>query len=264
MADHHDGNHYVRDVLGLVRAHRVNVDGYLLRTRLLALPTADSYRRGQFILIENPSVADDVLHIGIKKTDGSYAFKELAYGPISTPSIIVQEGDSTVESALGTLDFDAAAFNVTSSPAGEANVSLAYGTTSGTPAEGNHTHFIPVVRLFFNDAGASTSSTVTYTTVVSGTVVLPAGTWTFELNGWGRLGHSADGLSDIRVQIGASSGTAVTRSGPSVGAMPAGAAHTLSGVASGSVSVTMQARSNTAGDTTMTNCHLIANAYRTA
>lgn len=58
----------------------------------------------------------------------------------SGATIIVQEGDSTVDSAVGTLDFDASDFNVTSSPSGEANIALAYGTSAGTPAEGNHNH----------------------------------------------------------------------------------------------------------------------------
>ncbi len=54
--------------------------------------------------------------------------------------ITIQEGDSDVDTAVTTLDFDASDFNVSSSPAGEANISLAYGTSAGTPAEGNHTH----------------------------------------------------------------------------------------------------------------------------
>lgn len=55
-------------------------------------------------------------------------------------TITVQEGDSDVDTAVTTLDFDASDFNVTSSPSGEANIALAYGTSAGTPAEGNHTH----------------------------------------------------------------------------------------------------------------------------
>jgi hypothetical protein len=55
-------------------------------------------------------------------------------------SIVVQEGDVNVDTAVTTLDFDASDFNVTSSPSGEANIALAYGTSAGTPAEGNHTH----------------------------------------------------------------------------------------------------------------------------
>lgn len=59
---------------------------------------------------------------------------------LGTTSLIVQEGDSTVEATATILDFDASDFNVSSSPSGEANVSLAYGTSAGTPAEGDHTH----------------------------------------------------------------------------------------------------------------------------
>lgn len=58
----------------------------------------------------------------------------------SAPTIVVQEGDVTVVAALGTLDFDANAFNVTQSPTGEANVAAAFGSGAGTVAEGNHTH----------------------------------------------------------------------------------------------------------------------------
>jgi hypothetical protein len=43
----------------------------------------------------------------------------------SGATIIVQEGDSTVDAAVGTLDFNATDFNVTSSPAGEANIAIA-------------------------------------------------------------------------------------------------------------------------------------------
>lgn len=57
-------------------------------------------------------------------------------------TIVVQEGDVDVDTAVTTLDFDASDFNVTSSPAGEANIALAYGTSAGTPAEGNHTHLL--------------------------------------------------------------------------------------------------------------------------
>lgn len=57
-----------------------------------------------------------------------------------TFTVTVQEGDVTVDANVSTLDFDASDFDVTSSPSGEANIALAYGTSAGTPAEGNHTH----------------------------------------------------------------------------------------------------------------------------
>lgn len=182
-----------------------------------------------------------------------------------TYTITVQEGDSNVDTAVTTLDFDASDFNVTSSPAGEANIALAYGTSAGTPAEGNHTHdpFIPFVRLFFDDTGGSTASTVTFTTVISGTFTLPAGTWTIEANAWGRLGHSAGGTCDIRMTIDGTAGTVYSRTGSTV-ANPGGAASSKSSVASGSRTVLCAVRANTAGTATMTNMHLMVNCYRTA
>jgi hypothetical protein len=52
----------------------------------------------------------------------------------------VQEGDATVVAAAATIDFDASDFTVTDTGGVEANISLAYGTGAGTPAEGNHAH----------------------------------------------------------------------------------------------------------------------------
>lgn len=54
--------------------------------------------------------------------------------------IVVQEGDVTTVAQATIFDFDASDFAITESPTGEANISLAYGTAAGTPAEGNHTH----------------------------------------------------------------------------------------------------------------------------
>lgn len=48
-------------------------------------------------------------------------------------TIAVQEGDSDVDTGVSTLDFDASDFNVSSSPAGEANVSLNYGFAADQP-----------------------------------------------------------------------------------------------------------------------------------
>ncbi len=75
-----------------------------------------------------------------RKESGTGNTGWVAVSAASGGTITVQEGDATVDAAVTTLDFDASDFNVTSSPAGEANVALAYGTTAGTPAEGNHTH----------------------------------------------------------------------------------------------------------------------------
>jgi len=242
------------------------MDGYLLRTRALALPTADSFRRGQFILVENPGAADDVLHIAIQETAGTYAYKLIPFGAHPAAfTLTVQEGDSNVDTNVTVIDLDASDFNVTSSPAGEANIALNYGTGAGQPAEGNHTHdiWVPFTKLFFDDTGGSTASTVTFATVISATFTLPAGTWTVEANGWGRLGHSAGGNADMRMTIDGTAGTIYTRSG-STTANPGSAASSKSGVSSGSRTVTMAVRANTAGTATMTNMNLLVNAYRTA
>jgi len=45
-------------------------------------------------------------------------------------TIVVQEGDATVEAAATTLDFNATNFDVTSSPSGEANIAIADGAIS--------------------------------------------------------------------------------------------------------------------------------------
>lgn len=46
----------------------------------------------------------------------------IAQTGVTAGTVVVQEGDVTVEAAAATLDFAAADFNVTSSPAGEANI----------------------------------------------------------------------------------------------------------------------------------------------
>ena len=183
-----------------------------------------------------------------------------------TYTVTVQEGDATVDAAVSTLDFDGTAFNVTSSPAGEANIAMAFGTGAGQPAEGSHTHdtFVPFVRLAFNDTGGSTSSTTTYATVISSTFTLPSGTWTVEVNAWGRIGNDASGTVDLRVTIDGTDGSVYTRTAPSTGAYPGGAASSKASVASGSRTALLGIKSTTTGTSTMTNVHMIVNAYRTA
>jgi hypothetical protein len=170
----------------------------------------------------------------------------------ANPGIIVQEGDSTVDAAATTLDFIASDFVVTSSPAGEANVALAFDHVDAA-----------FTRLFFDDTGGSTSSTTIYTSVISETFTLPPGTWTVEANAWGRLGNDAGSSVDIRMTIDGTTGTVYTRTGSTV-ANPGGAASSKAGVASGSTTVSMAIKSDTTGLSTMTNVHMIVNAYRTA
>jgi hypothetical protein len=100
--------------------------------------STDSLRAGDILYVSN---AGKLVPLR-KGTDGQYL--RLASGlpawETQTITVTVQEGDVTVDAAVNTLDFDASDFNVSSSPAGEANIALAYGTSAGTPAEGNHLH----------------------------------------------------------------------------------------------------------------------------
>lgn len=64
----------------------------------------------------------------------------LAFAALSAAAaLIVQEDDTTVDAAVSTIDFRTA-LNVTSSPAGEANVSVDLGTGVAQAAAGNHGH----------------------------------------------------------------------------------------------------------------------------
>jgi parallel beta-helix repeat protein len=84
-------------------------------------------------------------------------------------TVIVQRGDVTVDAVAATIDFSTA-FTVTSSPAGEANVGLNFGTASGTPAEGNHAHTGVYSAVGHTHAGAEiTSGTVATARLGSGT-----------------------------------------------------------------------------------------------
>jgi hypothetical protein len=78
------------------------------------------------------------------------------------------------------LDFDASDFAVTSSPAGEANISLAYGTGAGTPAEGNHTH-----ANYVQDTGDTIAGPVTIQSDSGNALLIEAagGTDRFNVNG---------------------------------------------------------------------------------
>lgn len=60
--------------------------------------------------------------------DGSIGAAKLNF----SPSVIVQEGDVTVDANAATIDFNAVDFDLTSSPSGEANVSLAAGVMRTT------------------------------------------------------------------------------------------------------------------------------------
>ena len=83
-------------------------------------------------------------------------------------TIDVQEGDTSVVAAATTLDFDASDFNVTDTGGVEANIALAYGTSAGTPAEGNHTH-IGTSLVFIDSDTFSGASSVSFNSVFTST-----------------------------------------------------------------------------------------------
>lgn len=89
-------------------------------------------------------------------------------------SLIVQEDDVTVDAAATTLDFTTA-LNVTSSPAGEANVAVDLGTAATQAATGNHTHTAG------DSSKASGTADITTTTTAAdctgATLSLTAGTY---------------------------------------------------------------------------------------
>jgi hypothetical protein len=96
-----------------------------------SLPAAIAQHRGNFYW-KRASGAEDELYAGVRDSSGVNQLRRLLtktygdtlYQPIGTPTITVQEGDSTVDAAVTTLDFDSTDFVVTSSPAGEANIAF--------------------------------------------------------------------------------------------------------------------------------------------
>ncbi len=77
-----------------------------------------TYRRRRLNFIEGSNVTIDVAEdVGEEEIDIT-----ISQASVSAATIIVQEGDATVDAAASTLDFAAGDFNVTSSPAGEANI----------------------------------------------------------------------------------------------------------------------------------------------
>ena len=54
--------------------------------------------------------------------------------------LTINEGGSAVETTVDLINFDATDFNVSNPLNNQVSVTLNYGTSAGTPAEGNHTH----------------------------------------------------------------------------------------------------------------------------
>lgn len=83
-------------------------------------------QEGQVRYQRSSDSADGLLYLARRTSGGTMEWKDLtAGGGGGGTTITVQEGDSTVDASVTTLDFNGSDFNVTSSPAGEANVSIA-------------------------------------------------------------------------------------------------------------------------------------------
>jgi hypothetical protein len=87
-----------------------------------------------------------------------------------TAAIEIQEEDVQTVAEATVLNFDGSDFNVTDGGSGEAQIALAYGTSAGTPAEGNHTHAAPGLAYIAESAFSGSSGvnldncfTATYT-----------------------------------------------------------------------------------------------------
>lgn len=78
----------------------------------------------------------------------------------------VKEGNSGVVAAASAIDFDASDFNIADAGAGRATVALAYGTSAGTPAEGNHGHVAANISDFNEAAQDAVGGILTDSTAV--------------------------------------------------------------------------------------------------
>lgn len=137
--------------------------GVLLRqlfTRIsTALPTAREQLRGQLGLTENPGVADDIPSILIKETAGTYTWKALSVAghTHTNPGIEVKSNNVQVDPNITSVDFSSA-FTVSESPEDEANIAPNFGTSSGTIAQGNHTHsttYAPIAAKYLTQTADS-------------------------------------------------------------------------------------------------------------
>jgi hypothetical protein len=113
-------------------------------TRLgAALPTANGSKHGQ-VNIKQASVTEDEAYLVLRDSSGVLQYRRLVTTTLGSTlygaPLLVQEGGVTVDAAVDTLNFDASDFNVTEGAENYISLALAYGTSAGTPAEGNHTH----------------------------------------------------------------------------------------------------------------------------
>ena len=102
------------------------------------LPTCTAAREGEER--RSPGSGATPSHKYICEWTGSaWAWTQVT--PASTATALaVYDGGVLVDATVNKLIFDATDFAVTEAIEDEATIALAYGTTAGTPAEGDHTH----------------------------------------------------------------------------------------------------------------------------
>lgn len=95
---------------------------------------------GAAVIVTNGTANADKVFICTTNAPITIGTTALVFAALSAAAtLIIQEDDVDVDTAVATLDFRTA-LSVTSSPAGEANVSVDLGTGSGQAAAGDHTH----------------------------------------------------------------------------------------------------------------------------
>jgi hypothetical protein len=108
-----------------------------------ALPTANGSKHGQ-VNIKQASVTEDEAYIVLRDSSGTLQYRRLVTTTLGSTlygvPLVVQEGGVTTDATVGVLNFDASDFTLTEAPEDTVAVALAYGTSAGTPAEGNHAH----------------------------------------------------------------------------------------------------------------------------
>ena len=102
------------------------------------------------------TVADDVANNRVNVTLASA-------GGGGGGSLAVKEGNTNVVATASAIDFDASDFNVADAGSARATVALAYGTSAGTPAEGNHTHTASAITDFTDAAQDAAGAAATDT-----------------------------------------------------------------------------------------------------
>ena len=170
-----------------------------------------------------------------------------AWASQSTFGITVQEGDSTLDTDISTLDFDGADFALTESPENEANIRLA-----------DH----EINRKAFDDTLRSTTSTSTYTTAVTYDLTLPTpGTWTIEAIGTGRIATDDGANVQVRILVDGASVT-TSRSGPTTGGAPITVMGSKSGMTTSPKTISLSFRSVSGSTVYLSNAALTMTAYR--